>query len=377
MNQRPLGIVVVGPLTGPGGIAELCRYMRQAAPRVNTVRWAFVDSTAPRPRLLRGFRRALFGLGTCYRTIKATRSLQLPGTTLVHVHSSHGKAFLEKALLCQVCKTLGVPTLLHINGSRFDTAYNSAPTWRKFLIRWLLRRPSCVISTGRYWQEFYRSVLSAREHPNVKVLHNAVPLPKLDADGRRESPECTVLFVGSVGDRKGCREILEGAKLIETQNSDSVIRFRLVGDSETEGDLERYRRLAKTMGLRSVVFAGRKEKSAKEDEFRRADIFLLPSHAENLPVAILEAMSYGLPMISTSVGAIPEVVGPDNGIRIPCGDAAALADAVRRLAGDRPLRCMMGQRSRSLIVERFTIDRFMTELVDICRRLVSHVGSPN
>jgi glycosyltransferase involved in cell wall biosynthesis len=92
----------------------------------------------------------------------------------------------------------------------------------------------------------------------------------------------------------------------------------------------------------------------KADELARAAIFCLPSHAEGLPMAMLEAMAAGKAIVTTGVGGIPDAVSDgENGLLVEPGQVAALADALARLLGDEAERRRLGERARATIAQRF------------------------
>ncbi len=100
----------------------------------------------------------------------------------------------------------------------------------------------------------------------------------------------------------------------------------------------------------------------------KADLFVLPSHAEGLPMTVLEAMGAGLPVVSTRVGGIPEaVVDGETGILLEPGDVVCLAAALRTLAEDPGLRARMGVAGRDRVREKFSTDRFFASFRAIWR----------
>ena len=92
------------------------------------------------------------------------------------------------------------------------------------------------------------------------------------------------------------------------------------------------------------------------------DVFALPSHYEGLPLAVLEAMRAGVPVVATDVGSVAEaVVTEETGLLVKPGDTRALVGGLRRLLDDPELRRRMGQRGRERALERFTIERRAAE----------------
>jgi glycosyltransferase involved in cell wall biosynthesis len=104
---------------------------------------------------------------------------------------------------------------------------------------------------------------------------------------------------------------------------------------------------------------------AKEHAFQKADIVVLPSTSEGLPIALLEALAYGSAVIATSVGSIPEVVrNGREALLVPPRDAGALADAILELAADPQRRRTLGERARER-AGGFSPDRLIGELDSI------------
>ena len=107
------------------------------------------------------------------------------------------------------------------------------------------------------------------------------------------------------------------------------------------------------------------------------DIFVLPSLTEGTPNGVIEAMAYGLPVISTTVGGIPDLVVNETGILVPPGDVEALAQAMERLAGDPHLREQMGQAARKRYENLFNPDLVLPLMLDTYRRVAAGNGHNN
>jgi glycosyltransferase involved in cell wall biosynthesis len=103
---------------------------------------------------------------------------------------------------------------------------------------------------------------------------------------------------------------------------------------------------------------------------RGADVFLLPSHSEGFPNALIEAMATGLACIVTPVGAVPEIVGNDGAIVVPVEDSHALADAIGRLATDPDLRSKLGEAARQIVATRYVQSAMAPRLGDAWQALL-------
>lgn len=107
---------------------------------------------------------------------------------------------------------------------------------------------------------------------------------------------------------------------------------------------------------------------------RTLDVFVLPSFAEGTSKSVIEAMSHGLPIITTNVGGLPDLLTPSAGILVPPGDSAALAEAMQSLAADPALRKQMGQAARDRYLQLFAPDAVLSMLVGAYSRLTGMNG---
>lgn len=146
----------------------------------------------------------------------------------------------------------------------------------------------------------------------------AVDAPAAVRDDSRPS---RLLNVAALAEKKGHRHLL--AALAELPEA----TLDVVGDGELRGELERQARALGPDGR--VRFLGERPKHEVADLMRAADLFVLPSLAENLPVVLIEAQASGLPAVATTVGGVPELVDDEAGLLVPPADPAALATAIR------------------------------------------------
>jgi glycosyltransferase involved in cell wall biosynthesis len=105
------------------------------------------------------------------------------------------------------------------------------------------------------------------------------------------------------------------------------------------------------------------------DCYRRAALFVMPSYYETFGISCLEAMAFGLPVVATRAGGLPEVVEDGvTGLLVPPGDSAALADAICRLLADADLRQRLGETGRERVVANFTAERVVQETMAVYER---------
>jgi glycosyltransferase involved in cell wall biosynthesis len=141
----------------------------------------------------------------------------------------------------------------------------------------------------------------------------------------------------------------------------------VIGGANEVGDDEaaELRRLMDDAGLGDSLL-GSRDSDEIAKHLAAADVFVLPSHWEGQPIAVLEAMASGLPIMGTRVGAMPDVVrdGTD-GLLVEPHDVAGLADALARLLGDEPLRREMGANARRRIEDGYDLTAFRRRVQDL------------
>jgi len=176
------------------------------------------------------------------------------------------------------------------------------------------------------------------------------------------------LCLGLLGPRKGTPDLLTALATPTLHSLDW--RMTIAGN----GEIEQSRSLCYDLGLSDrVTLPGWQEPEQVAELLRSADIFVLPSHFEGLPVAILEAMAAGLPVISTPVGAIPDAVKDGvTGFLVQAGATGMLAEAIAKLVNDRGLRERMGEAGRNLAESQFSIEAVAKKIGTIYERLCEH-----
>jgi glycosyltransferase involved in cell wall biosynthesis len=182
-----------------------------------------------------------------------------------------------------------------------------------------------------------------------------------------------LLFVGYVTPRKGLDTLLRALEiLIKDEGMDRLV-LRVVGDNARERALyQELRDYSDKAGLgNNVIFRGRVEESELKDLYRTSDLFVFPSLWEGFGMALAEAMSYGLPIVTTEAGAIPCLIKDGvNGLLVPPKDPRRLAKAIEKLLNSPELMARFSEANRQA-AEQFDWDRSFSKVAD----LVESVGS--
>ena len=337
---------MLGPMPAPpqlGGIANGIELLRGTA-LARSTGMGFVNTfVAPDPT--RGLWQRLRNQADAYRRFLVTLRRTRPG--LVHIKTSAGVNFYQNAGYALLARGFRYPTLLQVHDGTFPEFYVRAGLLGQWCIRSLLRVPNVVLALSEGWANYFRTTLGLAA---VGIVPNGLPTAifreaKPDRGGLGiPADRLTVAFVGTASAeldyKKGFRELVDAVATVRRTHRD-VLLVVVGGALHTE-------LLTATLGARGDGWLdlGAVGAAQKPVLFRSVDVFVLPSHAENMPNTLLEGMAAGCAVIATPVGAVAEMIADEgNGLLVPVGDVDALAGSLTRLAGDPALRARLGSRA--------------------------------
>jgi glycosyltransferase involved in cell wall biosynthesis len=285
---------------------------------------------------------------------------------LVHVLSTAGYGLFRSALHIAIARAYGVPSVFHLLG-QFDDMYREAGEPMRLAMRRSFDVATAHIVQSPGLAEFLRPLTCRPVYAVFNGVQETGDPPRRPRNGERAAV-LEVVTLGTLGHKKGTFDLLDAAARLHAEGFKAHVTF--IGG----GEVERFRELARARGLDGYVdFVGLVDDAVRVRLMRDADVFVLPSRREGQPLALLEAMEMGLPVIASSVGSIPEVVGPDNGFLVKPGDVEALAAHLRTLAGDAQLRETLGRRNAAVAKQRYTITE-MVRNIDAVYQLVARPG---
>lgn len=199
-----------------------------------------------------------------------------------------------------------------------------------------------------------------------------IPGSGVDVERFRPLPEpdgpVTAAFVGRLLDHKGIRTLIAAHRLLRHKGIPIQLLVAGTPDPANPASVspEEAAAWAQEPGIAMLGYV-----SDIASLWARAHIAVLPSRREGLPRSLLEAAACGRPMVATNVPGCREVVRPDTGLLVPLDDAAALAQAIAKLAQSPELRRQFGASARALAVERFSSDAIGHAIVDLYQALAA------
>lgn len=253
--------------------------------------------------------------------------------SLVHIHSSFGPSFYRMQPFLYMAKRRGIPVVDHCHGADFDAFFENASDEKKDRIKKVYSKFDKVVVLSEEWRDRFSEVIPREKLvviPNYcKPQSGSFVEDRADErfDGKK------ILFLGEIGQRKGGFDLPD--IIARTSKKVPGAEFVICGDG-AESDVQKIKEeIRKKCPGTKVSFPGWVRGEDKERVLRNAAIFLLPSYNEGLPMSILDAMAYGLPVVSTLVGGIPQLVHDGaNGCLYKPGDTEGMAAGIASLLDD-------------------------------------------
>jgi glycosyltransferase involved in cell wall biosynthesis len=345
-------VLQFGPsLTVRGGITAVEQLICDYLPPYAAIRHvATMDESRAWSRLL-VFGRALASLW---------RALDSIEPTVFHIHFASRGSALRKLLLALLVIRARRPLILHAHGGGFDKFHRQLPPVLRRMVNRTLQQANLLITLSTHWRDFY--IRECELAPSqVVVLQNPVKVPARLAD-RANRPEVQFLHLGKLGKSKGSFDLVHAFLALPAELR-ARARLVLAGN----GDLEGVRRAAAAEPRIQVL--SWIDSTERDRLLSESDVFALPSYAEGVPMALLEAMAAGLPCITTPVGGIPDVfTAGAEGMFVTPGDRAQLTRVMSQYIEDEPARLAAGRRAHER-ARAHDVHAYARGLADIYQRI--------
>ena len=294
--------------------------------------------------------------------------VKLPSCDLIHMHTSEPPSALRKSVFFMpLCKMMEKKVIVHFHAFSPETTIRSK---YRALYKYLFSKADRVIVLSEYWKhEVKKEIPKAK----VEVIYNPclaevkeLSVGFADYDGPMPK-KYSILYAGTVNQRNGYADMVTAFAKIAKKYPDWEIVFA------GNGEIEQGKALAQQFGITSqTLWLGWVNGEDKDRAFREATVFCLPSYAEGFPMSVLDAWSYGLPVITTPVGGIPDVAKDgENMLLFNPGDVDALAACMERMITDVELRKSISRASIDFARNRFNIKTINKEVGELYAKVLA------
>jgi glycosyltransferase involved in cell wall biosynthesis len=352
-SAHPVRVLVVGPApaaaTSRGGMATVTTLMAahpDARIRITVVP-TYVDASL--------WQRLSVGVGGM---VRASWLLLCGHADVLHVHLAHGGSVVRKAVPLCAARLARVPAVVHGHSYDFGGWFDRLPPLGQRAVRRALIADHWVVLGERHVEEYMSRM--PRTKGRISVLHNAVRIPEA-AVTQRGVQRIHAVALGRLGVRKGSYDIISAVGAL-----DEDVRCRLRVTLAGDGEVDEVRATVAAAGLSNTIHvAGWLDSTARDELLSAAHVFVLPSQDEGLPMALLEAMAYGLAPVTTDVGSIGEAVSDGvSGILVQPASPSQLAQALTTLVADESLRARLGTAARGRATD-FGLERWYRRLAQL------------
>lgn len=361
VKMKRVLLLCPGGLEHGGGIGRQMGYFLSAPPQAAEMPdYRVIDTRGP---WFLGSARWRIPLSVVYLVAAALRIawMGIAGRpSVIHANITGRGSTSRKLALTIIARAMALPYVLHVHDYDYAADFGARGNVMRRLVRGMFAAAGQTIVLGTEAERALRAALALPDAP-ILVLPNAVPDPSPPPRaGVGVSPASPVhlVFLGYLSARKGVPELLEA--LASPALAPLSWRATLAGG----GPVDEFRAKAAALGLADrVIFPGWIDQPAASALCAKADILVLPSHAEGLAMSVLEGLAHGLAVVATPVGAHAEVIEPErSGLLVPPGDIAALSAALARVVGDKALRERLGAGARERFLDRFDVRSYAARL---------------
>ena len=274
---------------------------------------------------------------------------------ILHVHMSADNSFYRKAVFIRKAYKERKKIIIHMHGSTFDLFYKErCNDEQKRQVKEIFAMADKVIALSEDWKEFLAEYICDAE--KIEVIYNAVKIPEPYS---KDYSNQKMLFLGILGQRKGTYDLIEVLPEIFQNYPDSHVYFGGDGEQKQAEQLCREKGIAEQVTFLGWVRGAEKEKLLKE-----CSIYVLPTYHEGMPMSILEAMAYGMAVVSTYVGGIPHIItSGENGLLCEAGDKETLKENLMQLLSNSGLREMLGSSAKETLLQNFDIKETVGRLL--------------
>lgn len=272
----------------------------------------------------------------------------------------HGMGFLKDAPFVLLCKLFGNKVIIHQHNKGMSCCIDKKPySW---LLPLVYKNTKVILLSWHLYPDIEKVV----KKEQIIICPNGIPgIAEKEQNVERCNDVPQLLFLSNLIPSKGVYTLLDACKILKEKGYTFVCNF--IGGESTDITKDVFKKAVDERGINNVViYHGPKYGKDKVAHFINADIFIHPTSNDCFPLTLLEAMQYGLPIITTNIGGIADIVqNNNNGYIVECKNPTALAVAIEDLLANKQKRVEFGDNGYRLFKEKFTLEQFNRNMLEI------------
>lgn len=326
----------------------------------DNVDWVLLDSTANTNRVI-SFNKRL--LKSIKRTFVFLSLLIFKKIDIALIFTGSGNSFKEKGLMANLAKLFGIKVILAPRSGFIINDFNDSSLMKQY-IQFTFNNVDKILCQGESWKKYF---ISQCQIPASKmlVIQNWIDTGLYEKSAP-ENEVPNILYLAWVDTNKGIFDLIEAIKRL----SDNNVPFNLnvSGDGNA---MPKIKSLISKYNLGDkVILHGWVIGDQKMNLLKNSDIFILPSHFEGFPNALLEAMASGIASIATDVGSVKDIIiHNENGLIIPPNDSAAIEASLKYLLINSTIRKKLGRNARKTVLRNNSIQSAVSTINQLFKDL--------
>lgn len=281
----------------------------------------------------------------------------LPFYDIVHIHISEPISAIRKIPFMYLACLLNKKTIVHFHSFSADTTTNGR---YKCIYKYMFGKANAIVVLSEFWKKAVADAFCLDR--TIHIIYNPCTTEVLPTTYPKKKQ---ILYAGTVNARKGYADMIKAFAMIAKENPAWKIVFA------GNGEIEQGKSLARSLGISTQIeFLGWVSGKDKDKTFKESSIFCLPSYAEGFPMGVLDAWAYGLPVITTPVGGIPDIaIDGKNLLLFDPGDYNSLALQMNKMIKDNILRECISKESVKLAQEIFNVKTICKKVEELYKNI--------
>jgi glycosyltransferase involved in cell wall biosynthesis len=319
-----------------------------------------------------------------FKLIRLYHQLSDPSICVVYYYFSQTRlGFIKDAVVVIIARARRKKVVLHSRGGNFKSFYFKQPTYLKFAISRMLGLSQLLLVQSGCLKA---QIEVAAPNKKIGIFHNGLERTEIWNERTYENKNClNILFIGLLSFSKGFYDLICTIPSVIDKHPEAKFYFagEMIALSSDRNirpidfiSSDRIKELS-SMAVRvmaefsnNIKFTGVVRGDEKKELLKQCDIFALPSYSEGLSRSVLEAMGYGLPIITTPVGANLDIFDDAQESLVAHGDVAALSEKISLFLGDSKLREKLGKRNLKIAKERYCDEKITKQFADVIESIL-------
>lgn len=294
---------------------------------------------------------------------KIKRMLKKKTYDIVHIHMAEKGSTFRKGYVAKICKKRGYKVVIQLHAGPFTDWYDTLNNYKQNKVKRIFDYADKVLVLGEFWKNELAKIVSSQK---IEVLYNGIKIPEKNF---YNSQNRTLVFMGVLKKEKGIYDLIDALKLIDDKIPEDIKILFCGNDPYKKID-----NIISEQGLNNrIKLLGWIDSKEKEKIYKNTKINILPSYFEALSMTVLEAMSYGVPVITTNISTMKEMLGNSEQL-VPVGEPQILAKKILEFINNDSKLELISQQEYKKAKEVFSMENNINETLRIYKETI---GSDN